>query len=324
MAVLVTGGAGYVGSHVVQSLLEHGEEVIVIDNFCTGSEKLLMTEKCCNGDMRDEAFLVDVFSNHDIKSVIHLASNSLVGESMEDPLKYYDNNVVGMITLLKVMKRFGVRKIVLSSSAAVYEEPDVVPILESNIKKPNNTYGDTKLVMETLLERMSDVGEIDYVALRYFNAAGAHKNGKIGERHDPETHLIPLVLKAFQENKKVYIYGDDYDTEDGTCVRDYIHVMDLAEAHYLGYKYLEEGKGSEVFNLGSGMGYSVYEVINAAERVVGKTIEKEVVARRNGDPAVLIASSEKAERLLGWKKCHASIEEMIRDAWHWHRSIQGQ
>ena len=266
-------------------------------------------------------FLNSVFEKEDIKGVIHFAANSLVGVSMKEPLEYYNNNVYGMICLLEVMKEHDVKYIVFSSTAATYGEPKHIPIVESDETNPTNTYGETKLAMEKMMKWCDQAYGMKYVALRYFNACGAHENGLIGELHNPETHLIPLILQVpLKKRETIYVFGNDYDTKDGTCVRDYIHVTDLAQAHILAVKYLMEGNESNIFNLGNGVGFTVKEVIETARKVTGKPIKAVEEGRRAGDPAVLIASSEKAKNILGWKPEHADLEEIIASAWKWHSS----
>lgn len=272
-------------------------------------------------DIRDKEELDKVFKNHNIEAVIHFAANSLVGESMEKPYEYYHNNVYGMLCLLDVMKENSVNKIVFSSTAATYGEPKNIPILESDETNPTNTYGETKLAMEKMMKWFDQAYGIKYVSLRYFNASGAHESGSIGEDHYPETHLIPLILQVpLGKRDKIYMFGDDYLTEDGTCVRDYIHVMDLASAHHQALEYLRKGENSDVFNLGSGNGYSVKEVVEVARRITGHSIPAEIKDRRVGDPAILIASSDKAKSILGWKPQFDSLEKIIKDAWNWHRN----
>lgn len=319
MTILITGGAGYIGSHIVKYFEENDEDIIVIDNLQTGYEKSIQTDNFYKIDIRDREELDRVFKSHRIDAVIHLAANSLVGESMEKPYEYYHNNVYGMMCLLDVMKENGVKKIVFSSTAATYGEPRNIPILEEDETNPTNTYGETKLAMEKMMKWFDKAYGIKYVSLRYFNAAGAHKSGTIGEAHNPETHLIPLILQVpLGKRDKIYIYGDDYPTEDGTCVRDYIHVMDLASAHYLALEHLRKGNNSDIFNLGNGNGYSVKEVIETARKVTGHPIPAEVKRRRPGDPAVLVASSDKAKSILDWKPQFDSLEKIIEDAWNWH------
>jgi UDP-glucose 4-epimerase len=322
MAILVTGGAGYVGSHTVAELLDKGYEVVIVDNLQKGHEQAILTEaKFYNGDLRDEDFLATVFTENNIDAVIHFAANSLVGESVEDPLSYYDNNVYGAMTLLRSMKNHGVDKIVFSSTAAVYGEPKNIPILENDPTEPTNPYGETKLAIEKMMKWCANAYGLKYVALRYFNVAGAHNDGEIGEDHDPETHLIPIILQvALGKRDKIFIYGEDYDTPDGTCIRDYIHATDLAAAHILAVEKLASGGESGAYNLGNGNGFSVKEVIETAREVTGHAIPAEIGERRAGDPAKLVASSQKAQEELGWKPQFASLDVMIRSAWNWFQN----
>ncbi|WP_394185233.1 UDP-glucose 4-epimerase GalE [Metabacillus halosaccharovorans] len=319
MAVLVCGGAGYIGSHAVSELLDRNEEVVVVDNLQKGHlPAVLEGAKFYNGDLRDEAFLKNVFQENDIEAVIHFAADSLVGESVEKPLQYYENNVYGTMCLLKVIQEFGVKKIVFSSTAATYGEAENIPIVETDPTVPTNPYGETKLAVEKMLKWSEQAYGLKYVVLRYFNVAGAHMKGKLGEDHDPETHLIPIILQvALGDREKIMIFGDDYNTEDGTCIRDYIHVTDLADAHILAIEKLRKDNTSATYNLGNGNGFSVKEVIEAARKVTGHPIPAEVAPRRAGDPAVLIASSEKAINELGWKPKYADLHTMIESAWNW-------
>ena len=321
MAILVTGGAGYIGSHTVADLLERGEEVVVIDNLLTGHREALLGGKLYEGDLRDKELLTRIFAENEITAVIHFAASSLVGESMQNPFKYYDNNVYGAMCLLDAMQQAGVKKIVFSSTAATYGEPEKVPIEESDRTEPANVYGETKLMMERMMNWFDKVHGIRYVALRYFNAAGAHTSGKIGEDHRPESHLIPLVLQtALGQREFISVCGEDYPTEDGTCVRDYIHVSDLADAHIKSVEYLNNDGASNVFNLGNGQGFSVKQVIETAVKVTGRDIPVKFEARRSGDPAVLVASSDKARSVLGWKPSYNQLEDIISGAWQWHES----
>lgn len=320
MAILVTGGAGYIGSHCVAALLERGEDVIVVDNLQQGHRGAVTGGKLMVGDIRDEAFMKGVFREKEIEAVIHFAANSLVGASMKDPFSYYHNNVYGTLCLLGHMHKFGVAKMVFSSTAATYGEPERVPIGESDRTEPTNTYGETKLSMENMMHWFDVAHGIKSVALRYFNAAGAHASGQIGEDHSPETHLVPIILQAaLGQREEVAIFGDDYDTPDGTCIRDYLHVMDLADAHLLALDKLRAGGDSDVYNLGSGTGFSVKEMVDVARRVTGCPIPAKVAPRRAGDPAVLIASSDKAKRELGWQPQRDNVETIIADAWRWHQ-----
>lgn len=321
MAILVTGGAGYIGSHTVAELLDLGEEVVVLDNLQTGHKAALLGGKLYEGDLRDKELLSKLFSENNIDAVIHFAANSLVGESMQNPGKYYDNNVFGTLSLLEAMKDAGVRRIVFSSTAATYGEPEKVPIEEGDRTEPTNVYGETKLMMERMMSWFDKVLGIKYVSLRYFNAAGAHESGKIGEDHRPESHLIPLVLQtALKQRPHIAVFGEDYATPDGTCVRDYIHVSDLADAHVRAVNYLREGNDSNVFNLGNGQGFSVKEVIETARKVTGLDIPVVTEPRRAGDPAILVASSDKARSVLGWSPARTQLEDIISGAWGWHQS----
>lgn len=322
MTILVLGGAGYIGSHTVYELVKEGADVVIADNLETGHiEAVHPDARFYQGDIRDRSFVDSVFEKESIDAVIHFAANSLVGESMVNPLKYYDNNVCGTKVLLESMIAHDVKKIVFSSTAATYGEPENIPILEDDKTCPTNTYGETKLSMEKMMKWTDVAHGLKYVALRYFNACGAHESGKIGEAHKPETHLIPLILQVpLGQRDHISIFGDDYDTKDGTCVRDYIHVTDLAQAHILAVKYLLDGNESNVFNLGNGVGFTVKEVIETAKKATGKEIKAVTEGRRAGDPATLIASSEKAKKILGWKPEHADLEKIISSAWKWHES----
>lgn len=321
MTILVLGGAGYIGSHTVYELIENGEDVAIIDNLQTGHIKAVHPKaRFYKGDIRNREFLDSVFAKEKIDAVIHFAAYSLVGESMEKPLKYYENNLCGTKILLDSMVANGINKIVFSSTAATYGEPESLPILETDKTEPTNTYGETKLAMEKMFKWVGRAHNINFVSLRYFNACGAHVSGEIGEDHAVETHLIPLILQVPNNKREhIYIFGDDYNTKDGTCIRDYIHVTDLAQAHILAVKYLRNGGNSDIFNLGNGIGFSVKEVIETARKVTGHPIPAQISPRRAGDPAKLIASSNKARKILGWKPGHAELEEIIATAWNWHK-----
>lgn len=319
MAILVCGGAGYIGSHAVSELLDRNEDVIIVDNLQKGHKQAVLEgAKLYTGDLRDEAFLKNVFQENEIEAVIHFAADSLVGESVELPLQYYENNVYGTMCLLKVMTEFGVKKIVFSSTAATYGEAENIPIVETDPTVPTNPYGETKLAVEKMLKWSEQAYGLNYVVLRYFNVAGAHMDGKLGEDHQPETHLIPIILQvALESREKIMIFGDDYNTADGTCIRDYIHVTDLANAHILAIEKLRKENKSATYNLGNGNGFSVKEVIETAREVTGHPIPAEVAPRRAGDPAILIASSEKAMAELGWKPKYADLHTIIESAWKW-------
>ena len=321
MAILICGGAGYIGSHMAYHLIENNKEVIVLDNLEKGHKDALPSVKFYQGDIRDKVILNKVFSENKIEAVIDFAAYSLVGESMSEPLKYFNNNVYGTISLLEAMKEHNVNYIVFSSTAATYGEPSSIPIVEDDSTIPTNAYGESKLIVEKMLKWCDTAYGIKYTALRYFNAAGAHTNGQIGEDHSPETHLIPLVLNvALGNREKIMIFGDDYNTKDGTCIRDYIHVSDLASAHLLALDRLMKGGSSTAYNLGNGTGFSVKEVIDISRKVTGHPIPAEVAPRRLGDPAVLIASSERAIKELGWEPKFDDLETIISTAWNWHKN----
>ncbi len=320
MAILVLGGAGYIGSHTVYELIDAGRDVVVADNLLTGFRAAVHPKaRFYQLDIRDRSALDELFTKEKIEGVIHFAASSQVGESMSDPLKYYDNNLHGTMVLLQAMVAHGVDKIVFSSTAATYGEPERVPILETDRTDPTNCYGETKLAMEHMMRWVSRAHGLKYVALRYFNACGAHPSGAIGEAHNPETHLIPLILQVPNgQREKISIFGDDYPTKDGTCIRDYIHVSDLAQAHILALDHLLQGGESDVFNLGNGVGFTVKEVIDVARAVTGQPITAETCPRRAGDPAQLIASSKKAVEQLGWKPKYNDLNTIIASAWKWH------
>ncbi len=322
MRILVTGGAGYIGSHTALELIRAGHDVVVADNLATGYREAVPGQAAFyQGDLRDSDFLDELFLSESIDAVIHFAASSLVGESVINPLKYYDNNLCGTRTLLECMIKNGVDKIVFSSTAATYGNPENIPILETDRTAPINPYGETKLAMEKMFDWTGRAHGLRFVSLRYFNACGADESGNIGEAHDPESHLIPLILQVpLGKREAISVFGSDYDTGDGTCIRDYIHVTDLAQAHILAVDYLCRGGQSDIFNLGNGVGYSVREVIETARKVTGHSIPHVDMPRRPGDPARLVASSEKARNTLGWKPEHNSLEEIISSAWKWHRT----
>lgn len=322
MIVLVLGGAGYIGSHATSKLIENGHEVVVIDNLQTGHKTAIhKNAKFYQGDIRDIEFLREVFSKEKIQGVMHFAANSLVEESMINPIKYFNNNVHGAEVLLSVLSEFGVKYIVFSSTAATYGEPKQIPITEEAETCPTNPYGESKLMMEKMMKWSDKAYGIKYVALRYFNVAGAKESGEIGEDHNPETHLIPLVLQVpLGKREAITIYGDDYDTEDGTCIRDYIHVEDLVDAHILALEYLKKNNTSNIFNLGSNNGFSVKGIIEVARKVTGHPIPAVLGKRRAGDPSKLVASSAKAREILGWNPSKTSVEIIVQDAWNWHKN----
>ena len=320
MSILVCGGAGYIGSHTVYKLIEQGKDVVIVDNLQSGHMGAVHPKaKFYKGDIRDAAVLDKIFTENKIESIVHFAANSLVGESMVKPLLYFNNNVYGMQILLESMVKHDIKNIVFSSTAAVYGEPKKIPILEDDETNPTNTYGETKLTMEKMMKWCNKAYGINYVALRYFNAAGSLGDGTIGEDHNPETHLIPLILQVpLGKREAITVFGSDYPTPDGTCLRDYIHVLDLADAHIKAVEYLEAGKGSNVFNLGNGVGFSVKEMIQAAKEATGQDINVVMGERRAGDPAQLIASSDKARTILGWTPKYTDVKQIIKDAWAFH------
>ncbi len=320
--VIVTGGAGYIGSHACKFLHKNGYEPIVYDNLVSGHRSFVKWGDFIYGDILDTKKLIEVFNIYKPIAVIHFAAFAYVGESVENPAKYYQNNVAGTLSLLEAMRITKINRIVFSSTCATYGNPVELPIMETHPQNPINPYGKSKLMIENILSDYSDAYGLEYVALRYFNAAGADPEGEIGEWHDPETHLIPLVLDtALGKREKMYVFGDDYDTKDGTCIRDYIHVNDLASAHYAALKYLENGGLSDVFNLGNGEGYSVSEIIDQAKNITGKSIHTEKKTRRKGDPPVLIGDASKAESKLHWTPELDDIESIIKTAWNWHSKI---
>lgn len=322
MSILVCGGAGYIGSHTVAALVEAGEEVVVFDNLYKGHKGAVPEGvPLYVGDLRNDEDLDRVFNEQKIDAIIDFAADSLVGESVTEPLKYYDNNVYGTMCLLKKMVTYGIKYIVFSSTAATYGEPERVPIEENDRTLPTNPYGETKLAVEKMLKWVDNAHDLKYTCLRYFNAAGAHISGKIGEDHSPESHLIPIILQvANGQREKIMMFGDDYPTKDGTCVRDYIHVTDLSDAHVLALKRLMEGGDSRIFNLGNGTGFSVKEIVEIAREVTGHPIPAEVAPRRAGDPATLIASAEAATDALNWQPKFNAVEKIIETAWAWHKN----
>jgi UDP-glucose 4-epimerase len=319
MRILVTGGAGYIGSVATELLLDKGHQVVVFDNLIKGHRGAVDPRAhFVEGDLADQALLENTLREQGIDAVMHFAAHSLVGESMEDPGKYFSNNVCTGLTLAEAMTRTGIRMLVFSSSAATYGMPEGNIIHESDPQDPINPYGESKLMYERMLRWFDEIHGLRFVSLRYFNAAGATE--KYGEVHDPETHIIPIVLQAaLGQRPVVQIYGNDYPTPDGTAVRDYIHVVDLAQAHVLALEWLAKGNESQVFNLGNGHGFSVQQVIEVAREVTGQDIPAEVGPRRPGDPPVLVASSEKISQELGWQPTYPQLVDIIRTAWDWHR-----
>ena len=321
MKILVTGGAGYIGSHFVKHLLDNNKEVVVFDNLSRGHkeslpEKIIFEE----GDLLNSESLKEIFINHKFDSIVHFAAFAYVGESVERPEMYYENNVVGSFNLIKAAAENGIKNFVFSSTCSVYGNPENIPISEAEPADPINPYAKTKLMIENILEDFHSAYGMNYAALRYFNAAGAELMGNIGESHDPEPHLIPIVLNtALGIRDKVLIFGDDYDTEDGTCIRDYIHVNDLADAHLKALTYLQKEKKSLVVNLGTGKGNSVREIISSSEKITGKNITSEITSRRKGDPAILVADNKKAKETLGWSPEY-NLEDIISSAWNWHKN----
>lgn len=319
MAVLVLGGAGYIGSHMVDRLITKGYDVAVVDNLVTGHQAAINAKaRFYEGDVRDREFMNSVFDQEDVEGVIHFAAFSIVPESMKNPLKYFDNNTAGMVALLEVMAKHDVKRIVFSSTAATYGEPERVPIEEGDPQVPTNPYGESKLAMEKIMHWSDLAYGIKFVALRYFNVAGAKADGSIGEDHHPETHLVPIILQvAAGERDQLQIFGDDYPTPDGTNVRDYVHVVDLADAHILALEYLKQGHDSDAFNLGSSTGFSNKQMLEAAREVTGQSIPTVMAPRRAGDPSTLIAASTKARKVLNWQPQYDDVKEIIRTAWNW-------
>ena len=322
MSILVSGGAGYIGSHTVHELINQNKDVIIVDNLQSGHLKAVHPKaKFYKGDIRDSEFLDKVFSENNVEAIIHFAANSLVGESMEKPLLYFNNNVYGMQILLESMVKHNIKNIVFSSTAAVYGEPKKIPILEEDETNPTNTYGETKLTMEKMMKWVNKAYGITFVSLRYFNACGALEDGSIGEDHFPESHLIPLILQVpLKKREAITVFGEDYKTPDGTCIRDYIHVLDLADAHIKAVEYLQKGNESNIFNLGNGVGFSVKEIIDCAKEATNEEIKVVIGERRAGDPAKLIASNEKARKILGWEPKYTDVKDVISTAWGWHKN----
>jgi len=320
MKLLIPGGAGYIGSHMVRYAHEHGHEVVVLDDFSTGNEWAIKECEILRVNLLDQEKLSKLLKGLNFDGVIHFAAKSLVGESVKKPDLYYRNNVVGTLNLINEMLNNDINNLVFSSTAAIFGNPLTDKISETHLKKPINPYGQSKLMVENMLQDICSANEFNATCLRYFNAAGAHESGEIGEAHDPETHLIPNILKAAISNKSnLKVFGDDYPTPDGTCVRDYVHVTDLAQAHLLGLKHMQENKGFSAFNLGNSDGFSVMEIINGCEVAANRRIPYEVDERRKGDPSVLVAENSLAKSVLGWKPAYYKINEIIDSAWNWHK-----
>lgn len=319
MKVLVTGGAGYIGCHTVKLLLQRGYEPIIIDNLSTGHRELLPGGILIQADLREKTRIEEVIRQYRIEAVIHLAALIQVGESYENPWLYYSHNLITTLNLLEAMLKNEVKKLVFSSSAAVYGQPQFFPITEDHPLNPTNPYGQTKAFIEKILEDLGRAHHLSYVSLRYFNAAGADLDGQCGELHNPETHLIPNILLHLLKKKPYFeLYGDDFPTADGTAIRDYIHVLDIAEAHVLALEFMKKGEVQEVFNLGTGRGYSVKEIISLCEEITGRKVKLIVKPRRAGDVPVLMASKEKAKEKLHWEPRYSDIKFIIKSAWHWH------
>ncbi|MDR1391691.1 MAG: UDP-glucose 4-epimerase GalE [Clostridiales bacterium] len=320
MAILVTGGAGYVGSHTIVELLARNEKIIVIDNLERGHQKAVLGGYLSVGDLRNDEFLENIFKKNSIEAVIHFAAYSEVEESALKLYKYYENNIFSTLKLIEKMIKYDVRKIVFSSTAAIYGNPTITPIDENSPETPINPYGETKLAVEKILKWYNIAHDMSYISLRYFNACGAHSNGKIGECHKPETHLIPLILKSIlKKENKVEIFGNDYNTRDGTCIRDYVHVTDLAFAHILSLEKIRKENVASIYNLGSGCGFSVNEIIETVRKITKTNIKGEVKPRRAGDPDVLVAKCKKIEKELKWKPKY-DLQKMILSAWKWHKN----
>lgn len=319
MAILVCGGAGYIGSHINKQLYKEGYETIVFDNLIYGHKEAVKWGKLVVGDLKNVDEIEAVFKNNQIDAVFHFAAYAYVGESVDHPEKYYYNNVVNTLNLLHVMMKYGCNKIIFSSTCATYGEPEKVPITEDMPQNPINPYGATKLMVERIFQDYHKAYGLQYVVLRYFNAAGADPDGEIGESHNPETHIIPLVLDAASGKRPdIKVFGADYDTPDGSCIRDYIHVYDLATAHLLALHHLEAGKESQFFNLGNEKGTSVLEVVDSVKRVTRRNLKVTLTDRRPGDPAKLVGSSQKAQEVLGWKPIYGDIDAIVGHAWKWH------
>lgn len=323
MKLLIPGGAGYIGSHMVRYAQEHGHEVVVLDDFSTGHDWALRDCEILHVNLLDQDKLYRSLKGRQFDGVIHFAAKSLVGESFKNPALYYRNNVIGTLNLVNEMLKNDINTLVFSSTAAIFGQPVTDKIAENHPKNPINPYGQSKLMVENILEDICLANDLNATCLRYFNAAGAHNSGEIGEAHDPETHLIPNVLKAALSNESnLKVFGVDYPTPDGTCVRDYVHVLDLAHAHLLGLEYMQKNKGFSAFNLGNGDGFSVFEVIKAVEKVIGKPIKYKITSKRDGDPSALVADSSRAVSVLGWQPSFKNLASIIKSASNWHKNFE--
>jgi len=321
MAILICGGAGYIGSHINKQLHKEGYETIVYDNLAHGHQEAVKWGAFIQGDLGNPEEIRQIFRKYHIEAVFHFAAYAYVGESVMEPEKYYYNNVVNTLNLLKVMREYGCNKIIFSSTCATYGEPERVPITEDMVQNPINPYGATKLMVERIFRDYQKAYGLEFVVLRYFNAAGADPDGEIGESHEPETHLIPLILDAASGKREdIKVFGTDYDTPDRSCIRDYIHVCDLAAAHLMALHYLQQGGKSDFFNLGNEQGTSVLQAIDAVKRVTGRKFKVTLSDRRDGDPAKLVGSSQKAQKVLGWKPVYGDIDRIVEDAWRWHEN----
>ncbi len=320
MKVLITGGAGYIGSHTNRYLTEHGIQTLVLDNLCDGHQEAVLTAELINGDFGDSRLLDKIFNENEIDAVMHFAAFASVADSVKRPDRYYQNNVTNMKALLDACVKHKIKYFIFSSSAASYGDPVEIPMTEKHPQNPINPYGETKLIGERLLMDYERAYGIKHCIFRYFNAAGASKDALIGESHDPETHLIPVMINAALSGKPFSVFGNDYDTPDGSCIRDYVHVLDIAEAHYLGLKYLLNGNTSDSFNLGSNRGYSVLEMTDALSKIMGKTVPCIFADRREGDPKILLASNRKAKEILNWEAKHSGIDEILKDALNWEKN----
>ncbi|MBX3019285.1 MAG: UDP-glucose 4-epimerase GalE [Bdellovibrionaceae bacterium] len=323
--ILVTGGAGYIGSHTCKLLSQRGFTPVIVDNLVYGHEWAVKWGPLYRGELSDREFLRSVFQKHKIQAVLHFAAYAYVGESVKDPLKYYTNNVAGSLSLMSAAVEAGIPRFVFSSTCATYGEPERMPIAETTPQNPVNPYGASKLMIERALKDLSAAAPLQVVALRYFNACGADVDGEIGEHHDPETHLIPLALEAAHGKRELTVFGTDYPTPDGTCIRDYIHVTDLAEAHVMAMDWMTRNTSAkfEVFNLGTGQGVSVRELIDTVARITGRQVPARMGARRAGDPPVLVATAAKAKELMGWEPRHSGLENIVRTADNWYRKHFG-